>query len=139
VQIPSDKSIGVEVTIENTGSSSVTDVFWFYAFFAETLSAESGDPETDYTTWLYYESDDWDYGVTATTTLNPGDTLTIEGWSPVSAGLWNVGTFVDAGIVIGMGSGSDVVFLDSLKITDAVEIVSPLPSIEIVDVTFSVV
>ena len=136
VEIPSDKKIKVTVTIENTGSRSITNIFWFYAFYAETLSDESGDPSEDYSTW-YGESDDFDNAVISETTLNPGDTLTMEGLYPVSADHWAEGTLVDAGIVIGMGSGDNAVFLDSLKITDAVKIVAPALKVEITDVTFS--
>jgi len=137
VDIPSDKKIKVTVTIENTGSQSVTNTFWFTAFYAETLSDESGNPGNDYTRWNL-ESDVYDYATTSeTTTLNPGDTLTIEGATPVSADNWAEGTLVDAGIVIGMGSGDNAVILDSLKIADAVEIIAPALRVEITDVTFS--
>jgi len=136
VEIPSDKKIKVRLIIENTGSRSVTNSFWFYAFYAETLSDESGDPSKDYSTW-YGESDAFDYTVISETTLDPGDALAMGGAHPVSADHWAEGTLVDVGIVVGMGSGGSAVYLDSLKITDAIKIIAPALRVEIINVTFS--
>jgi len=133
VQIPSDKKIKVEVTIENTGSASVTKDFCVMVFYADTLSDSSGDPSTDYDTW-FFEGEDYESAAVYGLTLDPGDTYTFSA-ANVPANTWTEGTKIDAGIVLMNVTMSE--FYDSLKITDAVEIVAPALRVEITDVTFS--
>ena len=138
VQIPSDKKIKVTVTIENTGSQSVTGRFGFYCFYADTLSDSTGDPDQDFNTWWYErEAEDIKTLTDPMTTLDPGDTLTMEGPSPVEASTWSEGTIIDAGIIPAVKFDDTVIYLDSLKIADAVEIVAPTLRVEITNVTFS--
>jgi len=137
VDIPSDKKIKVTVTIENTGSQSVTGKFGFYCFYAAALSDPTGDLEQDWATW-WYEREAADVKpMEEETTLNPGDTLTMEGPSPVEASTWPEDTTIDAGIILTMKTDDTVIYLDSLKIADAVKIVAPALRVEITDVTFS--
>ena len=137
VQIPRDKKIKVTVTIENTGSQSVTGKFGFVCHYADTLSDSSGDPQQDWNTW-FIEADEYDSKpMVEETTLDPGSTLTMEGEYPVEASTWSEGTIIDAGIIISMKLDDTVIHLDSLKIADAVEIIAPTLRVEITDVTFS--
>ena len=133
VQIPSDKKIKVEVTIENTGSASVTKDFCVMVFYADTLSDSSGDPSTDFDTW-FSEGEAYDSADVYGLTLDPGDTHTFSG-ANVSANKWSEGTKIDAGIVLMNVAMSE--FYDSLKIADAVEIIAPTLRVEITDVSFS--
>ena len=134
VQIPLDKKIKVEVTIENTGSQSITKDFSVDIFYADTLSDSSGDPETDLYTWIG-EFEASDAAEVSGQTLKPGDTYTLVGSSPVSANTWAENTKIDAGIVLASVGYSEL--YDSLKIADAVEIIAPTLRVEITDVTFS--
>jgi len=137
VQIPRDKKIKVTVTIENTGSQSVTGKFGFMCHYADTLSDSSGDPQQDWFTW-WGEGDVYDSKpMDEETTLDPGSTLTMEGEYPAEASTWSEGTIIDAGIIVSMKVDDTVIHLDSLKITDAVEIIAPTLRVEITDVTFS--
>jgi len=133
VQIPSDKKIKVEVTIENTGSQSVTKNFGIVALYADTLSDSSGDPEKDFDTW-WQEWEEFDSADVYNLTLNPGDTYTLSA-ANVPANTWSEGTKIDAGIVLTNTDLSE--FYDSLKIANAVEIIAPTLRVEITDVTFS--
>ena len=140
VQIPSDKKIKVTVTFENTGSKTVSGLFWFNVYYARTLSDSSGDPETDRDTWDSEKeaSDSW-FDIN-TYTLNPGDSLTRDGMTPVTIADiegWSEGDKIDAGVVLYLQIDTTVYYLDSLKITDAVEIVAPTLRVEITDVSFS--
>jgi len=136
VQIPSDKHIKATVTFENTGSQSVSGNFMFYVFYADTLSNSTGDPESDWNTWDS-ECDVSDSSSSVTLTLNPGSSESLEGLNPPAANTWAEGTKIDAGVVLLVGIGGEIHFLDSLKIADAVEIVAPTLRVEITDVTFS--
>jgi len=138
VQIPSDKSIKASVTFENTGSGTVSGVFWFAVFYAKTLSDSSGDPLTDYGNWDSEDEAKDDY--TGSLTLNPGDSVTKDGGNPVTIAdvtAWSEGDKIDAGVVLGVAMGGENYFLDSLKITDAIEIIAPALRVEITDVSFS--
>ena len=138
VEIPLDKKIKVSVTFENTGSSAVSGTFWFAVFYARSLSDPSGDPVRDYGTWDT-ESEAKDEYVEELT-LNPGDSVTKDGQSPVTiadVAEWSEGDTIDAGVVLGVAIGTENYFLDSLKIDDAVKIVAPALRVEITDVTFS--
>ena len=134
VQIPSDKKIRAEVTIENTGSQSLTKDFIVYVYYADTLSDSSGDPSTDNSTW-YSESEAYDYDSVSGLTLDPGDTYTFS--ADVDADNWSEGTIIDAGIVLFIVEDEVATAIDSLKITDAVEIIAPALRVEITGVTFS--
>ena len=139
VQILYGKKIKVSVEFENTGSLTVSGNFIIHAFYADTLSDSTGNPKTDEQTW-FIECKDWDTG-TATLTLDPGSSATLEGAYPVDTSLWTVepGTSlkIDAGILLKVDIGGTMYYLDSLKIADAVEIVAPPPSGAITRVTFS--
>lgn len=135
VEIPIDKKIKASVTIENTGSRSLTRDFTVFICYADTLSDSSGDPETDFTTW-YSEADETDVKTETGKTLNPGDTLTIE-TSGIAASHWNEGDIIDAGVIVYASVGGTYEYYDSLKITDAVKIIAPTLRVEITDVTFS--
>jgi len=135
VEIPIDKRIKAAVTIENAGSQSVTRGFTVFICYANVLSDSSGDPEDDLITW-YNEADETDVNTAPETTLNPGDTLTIE-TSGVMASHWNEGDIIDAGVVVYASVGGTYEYYDSLKIADAVKIVAPTLRVEITDVTFS--
>mgnify|MGYP000250474558 CR=1 FL=1 len=141
VQILYGKKIKVSVTFENTGPLSVSGDFTIHAFYADTLSDSSGDPQSDEQTW-FLECDDWDSAL-ATLTLEPGSSATLEGEHPVDTSTWAepveaLGSIkLDAGITLKVDIGGTTYYLDSLKIADAVEIVKPPPSAEITDVTFS--
>ena len=137
VEIPRDKKIKVSVTIENMGSQSVTGKFGFFCFYADVLSDSTGDPEQDYITWWYEREASDVKPMEEETTLDPGDTLTLEGPSPVEASTWSEDTTIDAGIVLGIVTDDTVIYLDSLKIADAVRIVAPALRVEITGVTFS--
>ena len=135
VDIPIDKKIKASVTIENTGSQSLTRDFTAFICYADTLSDSSGDPETDFTTW-YSEADETDVHTVTGVTLNPGDTLTIE-TSGIAASHWNEGDIIDAGVVVYASVAGTYEYYDSLKVTDAVRIIAPATRVEITDVTFS--
>jgi len=136
VSVPSDKKIKASVTIENTGSGAVTISFVVWVFYADTLSDSTGDPATDYANWSSErDAYDYDYGEIS---LNPGDTHTFTGFSGVDAGSWSEGTIIDAGVVLTkMEEGVITAYFDSLKITDAVEIIAPTLRVKISDVSFS--
>ena len=135
VQIPSDKSIKASVTFENTGSGTVSGDFFVNIYYADTLSDSSGDPKSDNSTWSS-EATTNDL-ILETLTLNPGDSVTRDGASPVDASWWSEGTKIDAGLVLGVFIGGTTYYLDSLKIADAVEIIAPTRRVEITGVTFS--
>jgi len=61
----------------------------------------------------------------------------MEGPSPVEASTWSEDTTIDAGIILTMKTDDTVIYLDSLKIADAVRIVAPALRVEITGVTFS--
>ena len=139
VDIPSDKKIKVTVTIENTGSQSVTGDFTVEVFYADTLSDPTGYPESDRTMWRF-ESEASDSGTVSDATLDVGGTLTIEGASPVDISEvegWSEGMTIDAVIVLIADIDTTRYVLDSLKVADAVRIVAPALRVEITDVTFS--
>jgi len=139
VDIPSDKKIKVAVTIENTGSQSVTGDFTVEIFYADTLSDSTGYPASDRTMWRF-ESEASDSGTVSDATLDVGGTLTIEGASPVDISEveeWSEGMTIDAGIVLIADIDTTRHVLDSLKIADAVKIIAPALRVEITDVTFS--
>jgi len=126
VEIPSDKKIGVSVTFENTGSESIYGMFFVEIFYADSLTDSSGDPETDYNTWME-EWEGFDGYISSTTTMNPGDSWTFVGNDPPPANRWAEGTVIDAGVIVGCVDVStwEAYFYDSLKITDAVKIIAP--------------
>ena len=72
-------------------------------------------------------------------TLNPEDTHTFDAFCgvPASSNEWAEGDKIDAGVVLLMIQDTTRIVLDSLKITDAVEIIAPALRVEIIDVTFS--
>jgi len=137
VDIPIDKKIQATVTIENTGSQSLTRNFCVEVYYADTLSDSSGDPETDLDTW-YDEKEASILVCEFDKTLNPGDTLTLV-TGGVDASNWSEGDIIDAGVVVyGTIPGSgEYEYYDSLKVTDAVRIIAPATRVEITDVTFS--
>ena len=135
VQIPIDKKIKASVTIGNTGSQSLTRDFTAFICYADTLSDSSGDPETDLATWVS-EADVTDVKTETGKTLDPGDTLTIE-TSGILASHWNEGDIIDAGVVVYASVAGTYEYYDSLKITDAIEIIAPALRVEITDVSFS--
>jgi len=126
VEIHSDKKIKVSVTFENTGSESIYGMFFVEIFYADSLTDSSGDPETDYNTWME-EWEGFDGYISSTTTMNPGDSWTFVGNDPPPANRWAEGTVIDAGVIVGCVDVSTWVayFYDSLKITDAVKIIAP--------------
>ena len=93
---------------------------------------------TDYGKWD--SEDEAKDGYTESLTLNPGDSVTKDGRNPVTIAdvtVWSVGDKIDAGVVLGVAIEEENYFLDSLKITDAVEIIAPTLRVEITDVSFS--
>ena len=138
VQVPQDKKIGATVTIENTGSQSVTGDFYTTIFYAKELSDSSGNPEKDAQTW-FEEKEAHDVDAELLMTLNPGDTHTFDAFCgvPASSNDWAEGDKIDAGVCLIMIQDTTRTVLDSLKITDAVEIVAPALRVEITGVTFS--
>jgi len=72
-------------------------------------------------------------------TLNPGDAHTFDAFCgvPASSNDWAEGDKIDAGACLIMIQDTTRTVLDSLKITDAVEIVAPALRVEITGVTFS--
>ena len=124
VQIPSDKKIAASVTIENTGSETVSGDFSVVIYYGVNLPEE-------HTAWLLncdaYVSD------SASLTLNPGDEHTFTGFATIEASLWSEGSKVDAGVKVWMGD----TLLDTLYIPDAIEIIAPALRVEITDVAFS--
>ena len=139
VEIPRNKKIVANVTIENTGSADASYYFIVYVYYADTLSDSSGAPDVDDVGWSY-EAEATDFASSETKiTLKPGDTLTLT-TSGVPASTWDENTTIDAGIVLGASatSATDIhKYLDSLKIADAVKIIAPTLRVEITDVTFS--
>ena len=138
VQISQDKRISASVTIKNTGSASVTGDFYTIIFYAKELSDSSGDPEKDAQTW-FNEKEAHDVDAELLMTLNPEDTHTFDAFCgvPASSNEWAEGDKIDAGVVLLMIQDTTRIVLDSLKITDAVEIIAPALRVEITDVTFS--
>ena len=135
VQIPRDKKIKVSVTVENTGSRSVSGDFYLDVYYADTLSDPGDDPEDTLFTWIS-EADAHDTRYRYSQTLNAGVSETWEGDLPVDASTWSEGTKIDAGIVLRVDIGGIIYYLDILKIADAVEIIAPTRRVEITNVTF---
>jgi len=128
VQVPSDAYLEWFVDIKNTGYTDI-DLGAIGAFleviFGETLSDESGDPQTDMVTW-------WGEAIMdcvsffGAATLTVGETMTVIGGEyVVDLGLEEGKTY-DVGIVVGYEPDTTMIALDSMKIDDAVEIVAPV-------------
>jgi len=139
VEIPRDKKIVANVTIQNTGSADASYYFIVNVYYADTLSDSTGAPDVDEVNWMY-EAEAEDTSTLATkVTLKPGDSLTLTTFG-VPASTWDENTTIDAGIILGASatSATDIhKHLDSLKIADAVKIIAPTLRVEITDVTFS--
>jgi len=128
VQIPRNKKIKVSVTIKNTGSIKVEGTFSAIIFYADSLSNSSGNPNTDYNTW-YSECEEMDFDTETDISIDAGATYTFTNFMGVQASSWDEETTIDAGVIVAEIKDSTVTPLDSLKITDAVEIIAPVVGI----------
>jgi len=124
VQIPRNKNIAVSVTIENTGSRTVSGNFTVEVYYGADL-ADISD--------LWMESSEAYVSDSATLTLNPGDTYTFTGFDTVPASTWSEDTYVSVGVKL----RRDTTLLDDLYLPDEIQIIAPTLRVEITDVTFS--
>jgi len=130
VEVPSDAFLQWSVDIKNTGYRDIDlgkeDTF-LEVIFGETLSDESGDPQTDMETW---DSE----GVISCTSffgvegeiLKVGETKTVTDGEYVVDLELEEGKTYDAGIIVGYEPDTTMIALDSMKIDDAVKIVAPV-------------
>ena len=130
VEVPSDAYLQWSVDIKNTGYRDIDlgeeDVF-LDVFFGETLSEESGDPQTDMATWLSEALGDCiNFFGYEGEILEVGDTKTVTDRIEVAEFGFEEGKTYDAGIVVGYASDTTLIALDSMKIDDAIKIVAPV-------------
>jgi len=130
VEVPSDAYLQWTVDIKNTGYRDIDlggEGAFLDVLFGETLSEESGDPQTDLDAWMREAFCDChnSFGYEGEI-LKVGDTKTVtDGVEVAECGFEEDKTY-DAGIIVGYTPDTTSVALDSMKIDDAIKIVAPV-------------
>jgi len=126
VEVPSDAYLEWSVEIKNTGYRDIdlgAERVLLKTYFGETLSAESGDPQTDMDTWASEATTITTLIFGKGSVLKKGETKTYTDGHYVSDLRLEESKTYDVGVIVEYMPDTTETALDSTRVEDAIKIV----------------